>query len=145
MFDQPVPAKTRRESFLRRPLPGIGKVILIGLGFVFIGLGVLGIFLPLLPTTPFLLLAATCFARSSQKFYQLLIASPVLGKYIKNYHEGNGIPVRVKIFAISVLWTSILFTTVFLFDSIAVRIILPVIALAVSIHIILIRKQKPKE
>ena len=133
--------KIKSTPFWRKPLTRLGKGLLIGAGFFFVGLGILGIFLPLLPTTPFLLLSAACFARSSKKFYELLISSPVLGKYIKNYNEGNGIPLRVKIFVLFVLWASILFTVFFIFDYLAVRIILPIIALAVSTHIILIKKR----
>ena len=77
--------------------------LLIAAGTVSILLGILGIILPLLPTTPFLLLAAASYARSSVKFYNWLINNRFFGSYIKNYREGKGIPLRVKVSAISFL------------------------------------------
>ena len=66
--------------------------------------GIVGIFLPLLPTTPFLLLAAFCYARSSQRFYTWLMTNRWFGEYIKNYRDGKGIPVRIKVCKIGLLW-----------------------------------------
>ncbi|MFH0931814.1 MAG: YbaN family protein, partial [Candidatus Zixiibacteriota bacterium] len=74
---------------------------LIITGTFFVGLGVLGIFLPLLPTTPFLLLAAACYARSSKRFYNWLLNNRWFGSYIKDYKEGKGVPSKVKAISIS--------------------------------------------
>lgn len=111
-------------------------------GTFFVGLGVLGIFLPLLPTTPFFLLAAACYARSSKKFYHWLLNNKWFGKYIKNYREGKGIPIKVKILSISLLWLTIVFSTIFVVDNLFVRIVLILIATGVTIHIISIRSGK---
>lgn len=121
------------------------KAILIGAGTFFLGLGIVGIFLPLLPTTPFLLLAAACYARSSKKFYNWLINHKWFGSYIKNYREGKGIPMKVKISAIFLLWVTILFSVIFVVSILWVRIVLIVIASGVTIHILTIKtfaKQK---
>lgn len=121
------------------------KAILIGAGTFFLGLGIVGIFLPLLPTTPFLLLAAACYARSSKKFYNWLINHKWFGSYIKNYREGKGIPMKVKISAIFLLWVTILFSVFFVVSILWVRIVLIVIASGVTIHILTIKtftKQK---
>ena len=67
------------------------KIILISVGSLSVLLGILGIFLPLLPTTPFLLLAALCYSRSSERFYQWLVTNRWFGEYIRNYREGRGI------------------------------------------------------
>ncbi len=80
---------------------------LITLGWLSVVLGVIGIFLPLLPTTPFLLLAAACFARSSERFYRWLVSHPQLGPWIVDYLDGKGIPLRGKVYAISLMWASI--------------------------------------
>jgi len=80
---------------------------LIIVGSFFAGLGILGIFLPLLPTTPFLLLAAACYIRSSEKLYNWLMNNKWIGRYIKNYLEGKGIPLKSKVLSISALWITI--------------------------------------
>lgn len=82
---------------------------LFGLGWLSVSLGVLGIFLPLLPTTPFMLLAAGCFARSSERFYCWITSHPKYGPMIADYLAGKGLPMRAKYLAISLLWLSILF------------------------------------
>lgn len=108
--------------------------VLIVAGFLFVGLGILGIFLPVLPTTPFLLLAAACFARSSQKFYNWLLNNRWFGRYIRNYREGKGIPLRVKVMTISLLWVTILISAYFV-SIIYVRIFLILVAIGVTIHV----------
>ena len=113
--------------------------ILIVSGTIFVGLGIIGIFLPILPTTPFLLLAAACYARSSKKFYYWLITNKWFGAYIKNYQEGKGIPLKVKIFTISLLWITILFSIFFIITYVLVNIVLIIIAIGVSLHIITIK------
>lgn len=72
-----------------------------------VALGVIGIFLPVVPTTPFLLLAAACFVRSSQRFYDWLVMHPRLGPWLRDYLEGNGVPLKGKIYAITTMWLSI--------------------------------------
>lgn len=83
------------------------RSLLLAIGFSSVGLGVIGIFLPVLPTTPFLLLAAACFARSSQRFHDWLVYHPSLGPWIQDYLEGNGIPLKAKLYSIGLLWVSI--------------------------------------
>jgi len=112
------------------------RVILIILGTVSVLLGLIGIVLPLLPTTPFLLLGAAIYAKSSDKFYNWLIENRLFGSYIKNYREGRGIPLRVKISAIFFLWITILITAIFFVPILAVKILLVLIAIGVSFHIV---------
>ena len=114
----------------------VKKIVLISLGSLFVGLGVLGIFLPVLPTTPFLLLAAACYSRSSARFYHWLLNNKLFGKYIRNYREGKGIPVKTQILAISILWITILATVIFAVQNLVIRILLIGIAVGVTIHII---------
>lgn len=71
-------------------------------------LGILGLFLPLLPTTPFLLLASWCFARGSDRLHRWLLSHRVFGEYLRNFEAGRGIPLKAKILATVMLWTSLL-------------------------------------
>jgi uncharacterized protein len=121
------------------------KSILVSAGLFFTGLGIIGIFLPLLPTTVFLLLAAYCFARSSEKFYSWLINNKWFGSYIKNYRDKKGVTLKVKIFSISFLWITILYSAFFLSQNFYVRIVLLFIAIGVTIHILTIRTYKAPE
>lgn len=100
------------------------KILLIIAGTISLGLGILGIFLPLLPTTPLLLLAAACYVRSSERLYNWLITNKYFGPYILNYRQGNGIPLQAKIVGVSVLWISMLFTIIFVIPLMAVKIVL---------------------
>jgi hypothetical protein len=120
------------------------RYALIIAGTVFLGFGIIGIFLPILPTTPFLLLAAACYARSSKKFYNWLMNNKWFGNYIRNYHEGKGIPLKFKIFTISLLWITILFSIYYFIDYFWIKVILFIIAIGVTIHIITIKTYKHK-
>ena len=94
-------------------VPGPVRVALLGAGFLCVGLAALGVFLPLLPTTPFLLVAAACFARSSPRFYRALLGNRVFGPLIRDWREHRAVPLRAKLMAISaivlVLGSSVLF------------------------------------
>lgn len=112
------------------------KIILMILAFISLSLGVAGIFLPLLPTTPFLLLSATLFFRSSEKYYNWLMNHPYLGSFIRNYKINKRIPLKIKIFTLTLLWGTITTTAIFAIDNILIRIILFLIAIGVTIHIL---------
>ncbi|MDX5371189.1 MAG: YbaN family protein [Pseudomonadaceae bacterium] len=83
------------------------RYTLLAVGWLSVVLGVIGIFVPVLPTTPFLLLAAACFVRSSRRFYLWLVNHRHLGPWIRDYLEGNGIPLKGKVYAIGLMWASI--------------------------------------
>ncbi len=114
----------------------IVRWLLIFSGILFTVLGIIGIFLPVLPTTPFMLLAAACFFRSSDKFYRLLTEHPRFGKYIRNYREKKGIPLKGKIMAMATMWPTILSSAYFFVDPLWLKILLIIIAAAVTIHIL---------
>ncbi|MFH1013858.1 MAG: YbaN family protein [Thermoplasmatota archaeon] len=113
--------------------------ILIGSGTFFLLIGIIGIFIPILPTTPFLLLAAACYAKGSKKFYNWLINNKWFGEYIKNYRERKGIPLSVKIISITILWITISFSTFIVVPNLLIQIILIIIAVGVTIHILTIK------
>lgn len=113
------------------------RALLIALGTFCLVLGIIGIVLPLLPSTPLFLAAAACYMRSSERLYSWLINNRFCGKYIRNYQEGKGIPLKIKITAITVLWASILFSIFFLISHIWVmQVVLLVIAVGVSVHLL---------
>jgi hypothetical protein len=87
------------------PTPATGplRLVFLGLGWLFVGLGALGIPLPVLPTTPFLLLAAACFARSSTRLHRWLLASPLFGPIIRHWHATRTIPARAKVSAVALI------------------------------------------
>ncbi|MDR1679490.1 MAG: YbaN family protein [Prevotellaceae bacterium] len=105
------------------------KILLIIFGSLSLGLGIIGIFVPGLPVTPFVLLAAGCYVRSSNRLYEKLIANKLLGKYIVDFNEKKGMSRKAKIQAIVLMWTMILLSTIFLIDNSTVRIV--VLALGV--------------
>lgn len=111
-------------------------------GLILVGIGIVGMFLPLLPTTIFFILAAWCFARSSQKFYHWIHHNRLFGKYISDYSSGRGMSVKSKIFSIAFLWAGILASYIFLTENIYVRILLLVIAVGVTWHLIAIKTAK---
>lgn len=119
----------------------IKKYFLVFLGSLFVVIGVIGIFLPLLPTTPFLLIASYCYLKSSQKHYDRLMNSRYLGKYIKDYVEKKEIPIKVKISSISILWITIIIYAASI-NKYYLKILLLFIAIAVTLHIIKLRSKR---
>lgn len=115
------------------------------MGTLSTGLGIIGIFVPILPTTPFLLLAAACYMRSSERFYQWLTNNRIFGVYVRNYIEGRGMPARMKVFTILLLWLTIALTIAFAVQDVAIRIVLVCISIGVTVHIVLIRKRKVED
>lgn len=89
------------------------KLVWTGLGWLFVGLGLIGVVLPIMPTTPFLLLAAACFMRGSDRLYAWLMHHPVFGAYLRAYREGRGIPLRAKVLASVMITLSLGSTAIF--------------------------------
>jgi hypothetical protein len=105
-------------------------------------IGIIGIFVPILPTTPFLLLAAACYTRSSERFYRWLLYNRIIGVYIRNYVEGKGMPLRAKLFTILLLWVTIGISIAVGTQNPIVRIVLVLVAIGVTLHIVLIKTRK---
>ena len=128
----------------QKQLKGPIRALLIILGTLCVALGVFGMFLPVLPTTPFLLLAAICYARSSERFYHWLMTNRLCGEYIRNYREGRGIPLKQKILIILLLWLTISSTAWLAVSQWWVRWILLGIAVGVTIHLVKLKTYRPK-
>jgi uncharacterized membrane protein YbaN (DUF454 family) len=105
-------------------------------GTVSLVLGAIGIVLPILPTTPFLLLALACYFRSSERMTNWMLNNKYFGKYIRNYRDGKGIPLKTKLFALTILWTTIVISSFFIIPVLIVQIILFIVATAVTIHLV---------
>ncbi|MDR0659220.1 MAG: YbaN family protein [Prevotellaceae bacterium] len=105
-------------------------------GSISLGLGILGIFLPLLPTTPFLPLTLFCYARSSERLYYRVLNDKYLGKYLHEYLEKRGIRLHIKIYIITLLWIGIGSCILFVVNPLWLKLLLFAIALGVSIHIL---------
>ena len=112
------------------------KIFLAILGCAALALGVVGIFVPLLPTTPFLLLAAALWVRSSPRLYEWLLAHRCFGEYIRNFRENKAIPLRAKIISLVLMWGTMLYCIFFLIPFIWVKILLGLIAAGVTYHIL---------
>jgi uncharacterized membrane protein YbaN (DUF454 family) len=112
------------------------RALLIACGTLSLALGILGIFLPLLPTTVFLLLAAACYARSSERFYLRLINDRWLGAYIRNHREGRGMRRRDKAITLTLLWLGIGATAIWTAHSFWLRAVLMLIAISVTVHVV---------
>jgi uncharacterized membrane protein YbaN (DUF454 family) len=119
----------------RRP-SSLKKAIFIVAGTILLGLATVGIFLPVLPTTPFLLLSAVCYFRGSERMHRWLLNNRLFGSYIRNYKEGKGISQANKVFTIFSLWAAICFSALLMVNNYIVQIILFSIAIAVTIHVI---------
>ena len=122
---------------------GLKRNLLIVIGTVSVVLGMIGVFLPVLPTTPFLLLAAVCYARSSRRFYHWLLTNRWCGEYVRNYREGRGISLKQKIITATLLWLTIIYSVWFVVSQSWIKVILLGIAVAVTIHLIKIRTFRP--
>jgi len=123
----------------------VTRFLLIICGSFSVAFAVLGIFLPLLPTTPLLLLAAYCFGRSSDKIHSWLINNKLFGNYIKNYQAGKGIPLHSKITAITSMWVVLIVSGVWGTDLLIVRIILFLVGSGVTIHLLRMPTFKKEE
>lgn len=117
----------------------VRKAVLIFLGTVCVALGVLGMFLPLMPTTVFLLAAAYCYSKSSVRFHNWLLTNKLCGKYISNYKAGRGMTVRSKVTSLLSLWLSIGLSIWLIGGKLWVSIMLAAIALGITVHILWIK------
>ena len=113
----------------------IKKAALVSIGLLCVGLGVLGIFLPLLPTTVFLLIAAACFARSSDRLYNWLLTHKWFGPYIKNWREHKAITRRTKIIILFVLWLTLIVSAIIGTNLLWIRLVLLAVGIGVTIFI----------
>ncbi|MBC8320010.1 MAG: YbaN family protein [Bacteroidetes bacterium] len=121
--------KNSSLSYISKPVWNI-------LGRIFAGIGITGIFIPLLPTTPFLLLAAYCFNRGSESMPDWFVKNKLIGQYLNNYREKKGISLRSKMNSIFLLWFAV-GASIYLSNNLYIRIILVIVIVGVTTHILL--------
>lgn len=117
--------------------------LLIILGFIFFFMGAVGIFIPVFPTTPFMILAAGCFT-SSKRLSAWLEKSKLFGEYITNYRERNGLSKVTVIRSLSFLWIMLMISVIYI-NSLWAIILMPSIGIAVTTHILWMSKPKPNK
>jgi uncharacterized membrane protein YbaN (DUF454 family) len=122
----------------------IKKWVLISLGTLAAFMGVVGIFFPVLPTTPFLLLAAICYTRSSEYLYRKLLSNRLCGSYLRNYLEGRGMTAKAKALTLTLLWVTLIAAAVLFTSSPVIRIILASVGIGVTVHLLMVRTLQQK-
>jgi hypothetical protein len=118
------------------------KIFYTLIGTISLLLGIIGIILPVLPTTPFILFSAWCYFRGSRRFHDWLINHPYLGPIVAEYGEGEGMTKESKIKAIIFTWTAVILTAVFILDSLFMQIIIVLIAIIGTIVLVRIKTKK---
>jgi uncharacterized membrane protein YbaN (DUF454 family) len=121
----------------------VARALWLIAGLICVCLGTIGMVLPILPTTPFLLAAAACFYKSSTKMYNWLLNNKWFGDYVRNYKEGRGLPIKTKIIALTVLWATISISAVFFLNRLLpsqlvlpMQIVMLAVAVGVSMHVL---------
>ncbi len=131
-----------QEKINSAELPAVYRYAYLISGFLLVGIAVIGIFLPILPTTIFLILASACFMKSSPKANEWLKNNRFLGAYLRNYHDKTGLTITTKAVNIGLLWISISLSAYFLTDELFIRLLLLAIAIGVTIHLLMIKTKR---
>lgn len=124
-------------------MPPLLRPLLVVIGTICVVLGVVGMFVPILPTTPFLLLAAACYARSSDRFLRWLLHNRYFGEYLRNYREGRGMPRTTKILTLTALWLTLSVSAAVGTSALWLRAVLATIGIAVTVHILRLKTYEP--
>jgi len=122
----------------------IKKIVLVAVGCIFLALGAIGVALPVLPTTPFVLVSAACFGASNERLYNWLLRNRVFGPFIENYRTKQGISVWHKATSIAFLWTGLIISMVTVRTTL-IYIVLGIVGAGVTIHLLMIKTKKKKQ
>ena len=119
------------------------KKLYIAFGFLAVTLAIVGVFIPGLPTVPFLLVALFCFVRSFKKYHDMIMNNKYFGPVLQDYYSGKGLTPSVKIKAILFLSCGMIFS-IYKIQNLHARIALAIVWIGVAIHIILLKTKKTK-
>ena len=133
--------KNSREQ-IKSEQSGFYRFLYLVSGILLVIIGVIGIFLPVLPTTIFLILASACFVKGSPKANEWLRNHKILGAYLKNYQDKTGLTVKAKVFNISFLWLMILTSAYVFTEEFFIRLLLIAIAIGVTVHLLMVKTKK---
>ena len=111
------------------------KILLNVIGCIAVVLAILGVFLPLLPMTPFLLLASACFVRGSDRLHRWLLSNPLFGEYLRNIEDKKGIPLKGKIITLVLLWGSLAYS-IYIVKLLLLKVMLAAIGIGVTVFIL---------
>lgn len=130
------------QNIQAKTISPVVKYLYLISGFLLVIIGVIGIFLPVLPTTIFLILASACFIKSSPQANEWLRNHKILGMYIKNYQDNSGLTVMSKVINITLLWLMICVSAFLFTDILYIRLLLFLIAVGVTIHLLMVKTKK---
>lgn len=125
------------------PRQKLKEKALLALGTLFLALGAVGALVPVLPTTPFLLLAAACYLSSSRKMYAWLVHHPRFGAHIQNYQRHRAISLQVKLVTLALAWVSVGLTAVFVVQNLPLRIFLFLLLVSKTIFMMKVKTASP--
>ncbi|KZX16483.1 inner membrane protein YbaN [Methanobrevibacter cuticularis] len=117
------------------------RTLFFSLGVVLVGVGAVGVALPVLPTTPFILAAAFCFSKSSKKAERWISNNRYFGSYIENYKGKKGVPMNVKRNTLIFLWVMLIASAIIV-SSLLITVILAIVGICVTAHILLLKTKK---
>ena len=118
------------------------NVFYIVIGTLSLVFGLIGVILPVLPTTPFILFSAWCYYRGSERLHNWLINHPYLGPIIEEYGEGEGMTKESKMKAIGMTWLAVILTAVFFLDSFSMRVLIIIVAMIGTIILLKMKTRK---
>ncbi|MCL5998916.1 MAG: YbaN family protein [Chloroflexi bacterium] len=134
-----------QERVTRVGLKSLAKVGLIVLGSVCVGLGIIGIILPGMPSTVFFLMAAACYVRSSDRLYQRLISNKIIGRQIRLFREKRAMPMRAKVIALACGWTAISLSAIFAFQSVPLKGLMVALGIIMTVVILSVKTLQPDD
>lgn len=123
-------------------LTGFYRYLYLISGILLVAIGIIGIFLPILPTTIFLILASACFVKGSPRTNEWLRNHKILGIYLKNYQDKSGLTIKAKVLNVALLWIMILSSAYFFTEEFYIRLLLLGIAAGVTIHLLMVKTKK---